>query len=101
MKIIHDKDIILEVCPFSNLMTNAVKDNDELRFILQTLLKNGVKITINTDWPEMIKDAHLVKQYKYLEENHILTRSQIRQTIKWSFQYTFINLKNKHGNLYL
>jgi adenosine deaminase len=101
MKIIREKDIVLEICPLSNLMTNAIKDNDELRFVLQTFFKNEVKITINTDWPEMIKDAHLVKQYKYLEENNILTRKQIEQTIKWSFQYTFINLKNKHGNLYL
>jgi adenosine deaminase len=101
MKILKEKDIVLEVCPLSNLMTKAVKDNDELRFILQTLFENGVKITINTDWPEMIKDAHLVKQYEYLETNNILTRKQIEQTIKWSFESTFINLDNKNGNLYL
>ena len=101
MKVLSEKNIVLEVCPLSNIMTKAVKDNDEMRFILQTLFENKVKITINTDWPEMIKDAHLVKQYEYLEKNSILTRKQIEQTIKWSFQYTFINLKNKHGNLYL
>ena len=101
MKVLRDKNIVLEVCPLSNLMTKAVKDNAELTYILQTLIENGVKITINTDWPEMIKDAHLVKQYEYLEDNNILTRKQIEQTIKLSFQHTFINLKNKHGNLYL
>jgi adenosine deaminase len=101
MKILREKNIILEVCPLSNLMTNAVKNNEELRFILQTFFENGVKITINTDWPEMIQDAHLAKQYTYLEKNNILTKKQIEQTIKWAFQYTFINLKNKHGNLYL
>jgi adenosine deaminase len=101
MNVIREQNIILEVCPLSNIMLNAVKDVDELRFIIQTLLKNDIKITINTDWPEMIKDAHLFKQYEYLEKNNILTKSQIEQTIKWSFQYTFINLKNKNGNLYL
>jgi adenosine deaminase len=101
MQVLREKNIVLEICPLSNIMTNAVKDVDELRFIMQTLLKNKIKITINTDWPEMIQDAHLGKQYEYLEKNKILTRAQIKQTIKWSFQYTFINLKNKHGNLYL
>lgn len=101
MKVLKEKDIVLEVCPFSNLMTKAVKDNDELKFVLQTFFENGVKVTINTDWPEMIRDAHLIKQYDYLEKNNILTRKQIEQTIRWSFKYTFINLKNNHGNLYL
>ncbi len=101
MAVLREKDIVLEVCPLSNLMTQAVKDNDEMRDILQTLFENKVKITINTDWPEMIKDAHLMKQYEYLETNKILTLAQIKQTIKWSFQYSFINLRNKYGNLYL
>jgi len=101
MNILHKKDIVLEVCPLSNLMTKAVRDNEELRFILQTFFKNGVKFTINTDWPEMIENAHLIKQFEYLEKNNILTTAQLKQTIKWSLQYTFINLKNKNGNLYL
>jgi len=101
MKVLRENDIVLEVCPLSNLMTKAVKNNDELRFILQTFFENEVKVTINTDWPEMIQNAHLVKQYDYLDKNKILTKTQIEQTIKWSFEYTFINLKNKHGNLYL
>lgn len=101
MKMIADSNIVLEVCPFSNLMTKAVRDNREMKHVLQTLLKNGIKITINTDWPEMIADAHLFKQYEYLARNNILTMEQIRQTIKWSFESTFINLQPEHGNLYL
>lgn len=101
MEVIREKNIVLEVCPFSNLMTKAVKDDNELRFILQTFFENNIKVTINTDWPEMIQGAHLFNQYKYLEENKILSRKQILQTIKWSFQHTFINLHKKHGNLYL
>ena len=101
MKVLRENNIVLEVCPLSNLMTQAVKDNDEMRFILQTLFNHKVKVTLNTDWPEMIKGAHVVQQYTYLEKHRILTRKQIEQTIRWSFQYTFINLKSKHGNLYL
>jgi adenosine deaminase len=101
MRVIRERGIVLEVCPLSNLMTRAVKNNDELRFILQTFFENKVKIIINTDWPEMIKDAHVIQQCIYLEKNKILTKKQIEQTIQWSFDSTFINLKNKHGNLYI
>ncbi len=101
MKELRKRDVVLEVCPFSNLMTKAVKNDEELKFILQTFFAQGVKFTINTDWPEMIEGAHLRNQYEYLQEKGILTEEQIRKTIAWSFEYSFINLKNRYGNLYL
>lgn len=92
---------VLEVCPLSNVMLKAVKDHEEMKFILQTLYKNGVKFTINTDWPEMIKNAHLHKQFEYIREHNMLTDEQINQTIDWAFEASFINLKNSDENLYL
>lgn len=101
MKELSKRNIVLEVCPFSNLMTKAVKDDDELRFVLQTLFNNKVKITINTDWPEMIENAHLKHQFTYLLQKNIFSQKQLDQMIKWSFESTFISLNNKNGNLYL
>jgi adenosine deaminase len=68
MKELRKRDVVLEVCPFSNLMTKAVKNDEELKFILQTFFAQGVKFTINTDWPEMIEGAHLRNQYEYLQK---------------------------------
>ena len=101
MKELAKREIVLEICPLSNLMTKAVKDNAEMKFILQTLYNNDVKFCINTDWPEMIKDAHLTRVYEYILENKFLTEKQLDQTIKWAFEATFINLPNKDENLYL
>src|SRR5258708_452088 len=67
------QDIVLEICPMSNLMTKAVENKEELKFILQTFVENKVKFTINTDWPEMIEDAHLWRQFKMLRDEKILT----------------------------
>lgn len=101
MKEIVKQGIVLEVCPLSNLMTKSVENDEELKFILQTFLENGVKFCINTDWPETVAEAHLTKQIAYLQNNKILTEEQINQTIKWAFESTFINSKLLHGNLYL
>jgi adenosine deaminase len=101
MKELSNRGTVLEVCPLSNLMTKAVKDNTELKYIMQSFFDYGVKFCINTDWPEMIKNGHLSKQYDYLIENRILTEEQLEQTTKWAFESTFINLKNIDENLYL
>ncbi len=93
--------IHLEVCPLSNLMTKAVRDNDELKYILQTIYTSGVQFSINTDWPETVENAHLNDQIQYLLEHSMLDEKQIAQTIKWGFEATFIPMKKGQSNLYL
>ncbi|MCX7996436.1 MAG: adenosine deaminase [Patescibacteria group bacterium] len=101
MKELVKRDITLEVCPLGNLMTKAVENDDEMKFIIRTLLENGVKFTINTDWPETVANAHLSDQIQYLREKNILTEEEIDRTIRWAFDASFINLPNPHDNLYL
>src|SRR3989338_11436199 len=90
MKKLAKQGIMLEVCPLSNLMTKAVENDEELKYILSTFFAHKVKFSINTDWPEMIENAHLIEQYEYLRLRNILTDEQIQQTIKWGFEATFI-----------
>lgn len=101
MKELADRKITLEVCPLSNLMTRAVKDDKEMTFILNTLYDNGVRFSLNTDWPETIKDGHLRQQYKYILDRKMLTEEQIKQTIHWGFDATFIPTRQGENNLYL
>lgn len=84
------KDIVLEVCPLSNLMTNAVKDLAELKHILRTFIDNGVKFTINTDWPEVIEDAHLYRQIKMLKDENILSEEELKACNDIAFEASFI-----------
>lgn len=81
---------VLEVCPMSNLVTQAVENWEEMEFILKTFVENNVKFTINTDWPETIVDAHLRKQYRALYEKHILTEEELEQCNRTAFESTFI-----------
>jgi adenosine deaminase len=55
MAMIRERGIVLEICPSSNLNTRVVSGWDELRWIFDTLRRNEVRFTINTDGPEMLK----------------------------------------------
>jgi len=55
MAAIRERGIVLEVCPTSNLSTGVVSGWDEFRWIFDTFRRNGVRFTINTDGPEMLK----------------------------------------------
>ncbi len=90
MKELARQKVVLEVCPLSNLMTKAVENVDEIRFILNTLIENKVRFCINTDWPEMIEGCRLRDQLRWLHEEKILTIEQIEQCNRTAFESTFI-----------
>ena len=54
MRRLRDEDVVLEICPTSNLHTRAVADLDELAGILRTFLDRGVRFTVNTDATYML-----------------------------------------------
>lgn len=69
------KGIILEICPTSNLQTNAVQD---IYRVIEELYKRGVKITINTD-NNTVSNTNIVEEYKNVLEN---TNLNIEDLIK-------------------
>jgi adenosine deaminase len=89
MDMLRERDIVLELCPTSNLNTKAVSGIDELKFIVQTLWNNGVKITINTDGPHMLETT-IGHEMDLLRSNDILTDGQLAQTTTWARQHSFI-----------
>ncbi len=69
--------VTLEICPTSNLRTKAVKNVAELRHIIETLRTHGVRMTINTDGPEMLI-TNLVREYQFLLAAGIFSDDDIR-----------------------
>ena len=100
MKELVKRNLTLCTCPTSNMVVDFIRDEDHLRFVFQTLYNNGVKFCFNTDNPIMLK-TNLTKEIEIIRKNKVLTEDQINETIKWAFEATFINLPNKHDNLYL
>ena len=57
--------IVLEICPTSNLLTGALADADEVRSVFRTFLDAGVRVTVSTDGPEMMR-THLRDEFAFL-----------------------------------
>jgi adenosine deaminase len=55
MAMLQERGIVLEICPTSNLNTRVVSGWDEIRWILDTFRRNGVRFIISTDGPEMLQ----------------------------------------------
>lgn len=91
MKELVKRNIVLEICPLTNIVVKAVEGVEELKFILRTFLENGVEFTINTDWPEVIENAHLWRQFAFLKEENILSVEELIQCNKIAFKSTFVS----------
>ena len=83
------KGIVLELCPTSNLKFGVIKSLAELKKIYQTLFANGVKLTINTDGPEMYK-TNLYKEMELLRTNGVFSQKQLNQFLGNARKATFI-----------
>lgn len=81
--------ITLELCPSSNLNIGVLKDITELKKVIRTLYDAGIKLTINTDGPEM-HGTNLSKEFALLKENDILNDEEISQVRQNAFDATFI-----------
>lgn len=63
-----EKKIPLEVCPISNLQTQAVKGTHPIG----ELFKNGVCVTVNTD-NNTVSNTNILEEYEYILNNTNLT----------------------------
>ena len=76
MSAIRAADITLEICPTSNLLTKALKDEDEVRDTFRTFIENGVAFTIATDGPEMMR-THLRDEFDLLRRIGALSEDEL------------------------
>src|SRR5881275_2826587 len=53
MSALRDAEIVLEICPTSNLLTKALPSEDAVRETFRAFVDAGVPFTIATDGPEM------------------------------------------------
>ncbi|HET7686128.1 MAG TPA: amidohydrolase family protein [Candidatus Limnocylindria bacterium] len=77
MDLLRERGVVLEICPSSNLNTGVVRDWDEIRRHLRALIAHGVKFTISTDGPEMLRsylrdELHLLLRHGILDEDEAL-----------------------------
>jgi len=89
MKVLKERNIVLETCPSSNLNTKLVKDYREMKKIYNSFKKHGAPFTINTDGPEM-QLISLKTEYEKLYKHKILNKEEILQANKIASEASFI-----------
>ena len=89
MRVLREQDVVLELCPTSNLHTHAVSGVDELRHIVQTLIDRGVKVTLNTDGPYLL-ETDMRSEVELVEKHGIMTPAQVDRALATAREASFI-----------
>jgi adenosine deaminase len=76
METLRATEIVLEICPTSNLLTKALESEEALRETFRAFTGNGVLFTIATDGPEMMR-THLRDEFELLVRIGALDREQL------------------------
>ena len=76
MDTLRAREIVLEICPTSNLLTKALESEEAVRETFRAFTDNGVFFTIATDGPEMMR-THLRDEFELLVRIGALDREQL------------------------
>ena len=70
--------IVLEICPTSNLLTKAMRDEAAIRDTFRAFVEHGVAFTIATDGPEMMR-THLRDELALLRRIGALDDEELKE----------------------
>ncbi|HMG98123.1 MAG TPA: hypothetical protein VK546_04320 [Gaiellales bacterium] len=84
--------IVLEVCPTSNLLTGALADAGEVRAVFRTFLEAGVRVTVSTDGPEMMR-THLRDEFAFLCSIGAMSADEARAANALAHEVSFVATK--------
>jgi adenosine deaminase len=89
MSSLREHEIVLEICPTSNLLTRALADEDAVRETFRAFVDNGVPFTIATDGPEMMR-THLRDEFELLERIGALDESELAEANRRGHEASFV-----------
>jgi adenosine deaminase len=92
MRLLAELGTVLEICPSSNLLTRALPDEDAIRDTCRTFVDRGVRFTIATDGPEMMR-THLRAELELLLRAGALTEEEARAANDRGHEATFLNAR--------
>ncbi len=86
---LREREIVLEICPTSNLLTKALPDEAAVRTTLRTFAEAGVRFTIATDGPEMMR-THLRDELDLLLRIGALDEDELREANARGHEASFV-----------
>lgn len=92
VELIKERNITLEVNPWSNYLTNSVRTIEE--HPLKRLFDLGVKVTINSDDPEVL-ETNLNNEYRIAHEVLGMSMENIAMCNRFAYEASFIAEEKK------
>jgi adenosine deaminase len=92
MGALREQEIVLEICPTSNLLTKALPDEDAIRDTFRTFVDHGVQFTIATDGPEMMR-THLRDELDLLRRIGALDEDELVEANRRGHEASFLNVR--------
>ena len=89
MRELREREVVLEICPTSNLLTKSLPDEEAVRDVFRTFVDNGVLFTIATDGPEMMR-THLRDEFDLLLRSGALTQEELDEANARGHAVSFI-----------
>jgi adenosine deaminase len=89
MRLLRDAGTVLELCPSSNLLTRALADEEAVRDTVRTFLDHGVRFTVATDGPEMMR-THLRDELALLLRIGALDENDARAANELGHEASFV-----------
>jgi adenosine deaminase len=90
MEALREAEIVLEICPTSNLLTRALEDENAVRETFRAFVENGVAFTIATDGPEMMR-THLRDELELLQRIGALDEDELAEASRHGHEASFIH----------
>jgi adenosine deaminase len=89
MAALHEREIVLEICPTSNLLTRALPSEEAVRETFRAFVEHGVPFTIATDGPEMMR-THLRDEFELLQRIGALDEDELAEANRRGHEASFI-----------
>jgi adenosine deaminase len=89
MQALREREIVLEICPTSNLLTRALPDEDAVRETFRAFVEHEVPFTIATDGPEMMR-THLRDEFALLQRIGALDENELREANRRGHEASFV-----------
>ena len=89
MRELKSAEVVLEICPTSNLLTKALADEHAVRDVFRSFVEHGVRFTIATDGPEMMH-THLRDEFELLLRTGALTQDELDEANARGHEASFV-----------
>ncbi len=90
LAMLHERGTVLEVCPSSNLNTRVLRNLADVRRVVRALVDHGVRFTVSTDGPEMLR-TFIRDEIALLLRHEILSLTEAERAIEIGHAASFLD----------